>query len=457
MRYHADWALLPDGWARDVTFELDMAGRFARVERETAPAGATRLAGPVLPGLVNLHGHAFQRAMAGLAERAAGGDDDFWGWRRLMYAFLERITPEILEAVARQLYVEMLEAGYTTAVEFHYLHHDRDGHPYADRAEMSHRLIAAASQAGIALTHLPVLYAAGGFGGAPAGEGQRRFLFDPDALLALASDLRAAHQDDPLVRIGIAPHSLRAVPPAMLNAFVAGAVAADPEAPIHIHVAEQTGEVEQCLAWSGRRPVAWLLDHVEVDGRWCLVHATHLDPEERRAVAASGAVAGLCPTTEANLGDGLFPLVEYLAEGGRFGIGSDSHVTIDAAEELRLLEYGQRLVRRRRTVSVAGGWASIGTGLLLAAAAGGAQAAAQPTGRLAPGARADFVVLDGEHPALLGRTGDAIGDSFVFTSGPRTPIREVYVAGRRTIGPEGHPRRDAVRAAFAQAIAALTS
>jgi formimidoylglutamate deiminase len=451
MRIVAEWALLPDGWARDVVLTIGAAGHFSAVEPGGDAAGATRAAGPVLPGIANLHSHAFQRAMAGLTEVAAG-EDDFWSWRERMYAFLARMTPEAMQAVARQLYVEMLEAGYTGVAEFHYVHHQPDGRPYSDRAETSRRMIAAAAETGIAITHLPVLYAASDFGGRPPSPGQRRFLNDADGLLDIAGSLAAAHAADPLVRIGIAPHSLRAVPPPALQALLKGF---DASGPVHIHIAEQVREVEACLAWSGARPVEWLFAHADVDRRWCLVHATHLAEEERRALAASGAVAGLCPSTEANLGDGLFPLVDYLAEDGRIGIGSDSHVTIDAAEELRLLEYGQRLTRRRRAVSVAAGRRSIGTGLLLAAAAGGAQALGQPTGRLAAGARADLVVLDGAHPTLAGRSGEAIADSFVFSAGRETPVEEVWVAGRRIVADGRHPRREAARAGFAEAMALL--
>jgi formimidoylglutamate deiminase len=453
MRIVAEWALLPEGWARDVVLTTD-GGRFVAVEPGADAAGATRAPGPVLPGLANLHSHAFQRAMAGLTE-IASGEDDFWSWRERMYAFLARLTPEAMQAVARQLYVEMLEAGYTGVAEFHYVHHQPDGRPYADRAETSRRLIAAAAETGIAITHLPVLYAASDFGGKAPNPGQRRFLSDAEGLLEVVEALRLAHAADPLVRIGIAPHSLRAVPPAMLDDLLRGFGAIDPEGPVHIHIAEQLREVEACRAWSGARPVEWLLGHAAVDRRWCLVHATHLAAEERRTLAASGAVAGLCPSTEANLGDGLFPLVDYLAEAGRFGIGSDSHVTIDAAEELRLLEYGQRLTRRRRAVSVAEGRPSIGTGLLLAAAAGGAQALGQPTGRLAAGARADLVILGAAHPTLAGRTGDTIADSFVFAAGRETPVREVWVAGRRVVADGRHPGREAARAGFRDAMAVL--
>ena len=310
-------ALLPEGWAEDVLIELGSRGEIAAVKLGQAPGAAFRAAGPVIPGMPNLHSHAFQRAMAGLTEQTGteegAGDDSFWTWRKLMYGFVGRLRPEQVEAIAGQLYVEMLKSGYTAVAEFHYLHHDPDGAPYGDLAEMSERVIAAAKATGIGLTMLPVLYGAGGFGGKPATAGQRRFLNDPQRFLELIGILRQRHGADPQIRIGIAPHSLRAATPEMLGAAVAGLRAQDPTAPIHIHIAEQTKEVEDCLAWSGQRPVEWLLAHQPVDQHWCLVHATHMTERETHDLAASGAVAGLCPTTEANLGDGFFPAEAFFA------------------------------------------------------------------------------------------------------------------------------------------------
>jgi formimidoylglutamate deiminase len=310
-RLYADAALLPEGWAERVLIEIGADGLIAAVTSGGAAGGAERAAGPVLPAMPNLHSHAFQRAMAGRAERAgASQEDSFWTWRQVMYGFVARLDPDALEAIAAQLYVEMLKAGYASVAEFHYLHHDPEGRPYADPAEMSWRILAAARTAGIALTHLPVLYAAGGFGGKPAGPGQRRFLNDTDSFFGIVERVAQAAKDAPELRVGIAPHSLRAVPPDLLSEAAARLDALLPGAPIHIHIAEQVKEVEECIAWSGARPVEWLLDHAAVDRRWCLVHATHMTEAETRALAASGAVAGLCPTTEANLGDGFFPAVE---------------------------------------------------------------------------------------------------------------------------------------------------
>lgn len=446
----AETALLPTGWAADVRFEVGPGGDLAAVTAGADPAGAERLAGPVLPGMPNLHSHAFQRAMAGLGERASGGSDDFWSWRRVMYGFVERLTPEMVQAIAAGLYLDMVRAGYTAVGEFHYLHHQPGGRPYDDPAELSLRVAAAAADVGIGLTHLPVLYAHGGFGGQPLGDAQQRFRHDVDGLLRLVQALRRRHAGDPQVAVGAAPHSLRAVTPDELAALVAGL---PPDAPLHIHVAEQTREVEDCLAWSGRRPVEHLFDTGLVDRRWCLVHATHVDAGETAAIAASGAVAGLCLTTEANLGDGLFPIRRFLDAGGRFGVGSDSHITVDPAEELRLLEYGQRLTQRRRTL-LATDAPSVGASLWRAALAGGAAALGRCTGALAPGHRADLLVLDPEHPMLWNKSGDDLLDSLVFAGDGRM-IRDVMIGGQTVIAAGRHPRETAIRAAWRAALQQL--
>jgi formimidoylglutamate deiminase len=455
----AEQALLPDGWARDVLFEIAANGDLAAVVPDAASHPARRFAptaaGPVVPGMPNLHSHAFQRAMAGLTERAgaAGEEDSFWTWRQLMYEFVGRIAPGEVEAIATQLYVEMLKAGYTAVGEFHYLHHDLDGRPYADPAEMSERIIAAAHTAGIGITHLPVLYAQGGFGATPPRPDQRRFVHDLDGFLGLVELLARRHKGDRQVRIGIAPHSLRAVQPALLASAVAGLHARDREAPVHIHIAEQTKEVDDCVAWSGKRPVQWLLDAMAVDRRWCLVHATHMTDDETKRAAASGAVVGLCPTTEANLGDGLFPAAAYQAEGGAFGIGSDSHVSVSPIEELRWLEYGQRLLHRRRNVLAHEG--STGARLYRGALAGGAQGLARPIGRLEAGARADLLVIDAQAPSMLGKVGDRVLDALVF-AGNVNAVRDVMVGGRWLVQERHHRAEEAVLARYRSAVATLS-
>jgi formimidoylglutamate deiminase len=448
-------ALLPDGWRDNVLVAVDATGLIAGVTPAATAADATLLDGPVLPGLANLHSHAFQRAMAGLAERAGPGNDSFWTWRETMYGFASRLTPDDVEAIAAQLYAEMLEAGYTAVAEFHYLHHQPGGQPYDDPAELSRRIVAAADATGIGLTHLPVLYRYGGFDAKEPQERQRRFLHDSDAYARLLEALAPAFRHRADRRLGIAPHSLRAVSPGMLREAVAALDRIEAAAPIHIHIAEQMAEVEDCLAWSGKRPVEWLLDQGMVDARWCLVHATHMTPAETLGLARSKAVAGLCPTTEANLGDGLFPAVDYLAAGGRIGIGSDSHISVDAAEDLRLLEYGQRLLLRSRNLLAGGADRSTGRRLFDAAVAGGAQAVGQRMGAITPGYRADFLLLDGQAPVLAGKRSDAILDAWIFAGQRRSAIAEVYVAGRRVVEQGRHIRSDALAGRYRKTLGRL--
>ena len=433
-------ALLPGGWARDVTVRVGAGGVIEAVEAATQPAADAAREAIGLPGMANVHSHAFQRGMAGLAERAGTGDDSFWTWREVMYRFLDRLTPDDVEAIAGQLYVEMLEAGFTAVGEFHYLHNDVDGRAYADPTELAERIVAAASSTGIGLTMLPVLYHQGSFGASPPTPGQRRFVMSADALLALAGTLRSRHPD---LVVGMAPHSLRAVTPESLRAVVE----ATPNGPLHIHAAEQVKEVEDCLAWSGRRPVRWFLDEVGLNDRWCLIHCTHLDDGEVRDLAGSGAVAGLCPVTEANLGDGIFRGIDYRAQGGRFGVGSDSHIRVDLADELRALEYSQRLRDRRRN-RLADPGESVGRTLFTTAASGGAQALAQPMGAIAPGRRADIVTLDPMHPTLVGKAGDDLLDGWLFAAG-RSPVASVYAGGRRVVEGGRHVAAERVGARFA--------
>ena len=434
----ANDALLPTGWARNVLLQWDATGRLTQVAPgSAAPLGVPMAAGPVLPGMPNLHSHAFQRGIAGLTEYRAADQDSFWSWRTLMYRFAARLSPELLEAIAFGLYVEMLEAGYTSVCEFHYVHHDRAGTPYADDAELALALLRAAELAGIGMTLLPVLYQTSGFGGKPPGEGQRRFIRSTDNMLRLLERLQPVCTAQG-ARLGLAPHSLRAVPPDALREALAGLAALDASAPVHIHIAEQTQEVDDCLAWSGQRPVAWLLDHAPVDARWCLVHATHMDADEYRRAAASGAVAGLCPSTEANLGDGLFDWPAWHAAGGAWGVGSDSHACVNAAEELMLLEYGQRLATRRRNVMASAAQPEVATAMTLAAVAGGAQAASRPIAGLAVGQQADLVTLDAQHPALAGLAAAEMLSAHVFASHRTSAIYSVHVAGRARVQAARH-------------------
>jgi formiminoglutamate deiminase len=441
-----DRALLAEGWRSDVAVAIDGRTIAAIAAGSTPPPDAERIAGIAIPGLPNVHSHAFQRAMAGLAERQGPSEDSFWTWREVMYRFLAELTPDDIEAVAALAYAEMLEAGFTSVGEFHYLHNAADGSRYADPAETAARIVAAAQATGIGLALLPCFYAHGGCGGKPATPAQARFLSDPDSFVRLmeASRARVAALDG--ARLGLAPHSLRAVDAPELQALCA----AFPDIPIHIHAAEQEKEVAECLAWSGARPVQWLLDNAEVDARWCLIHCTHMTADETRRLARSGAVAGLCPITEANLGDGIFPATEFLPAGGRFAIGSDSNVRIAANEELRMLEYGQRLRERRRNCLGAPG-ASTARALYGAARSGGAQALALDAQAhspgLAAGQTADIVVLDPTHPALVGRTGDAVLDAWVFAAGHA--VRHVFAAGRHVVIGGRHIGADAIRARYA--------
>lgn len=454
IRYFAAEALLPDGWARDVAITVDVRGDFSAVEVGASRDGAQPLVGPAIPGMANVHSHAFQRAMAGLTEVRGAPDDDFWTWRELMYRFVARLTPDQALAIARHLYIEMLCSGYTAVGEFHYVHNQPDGSPYGDRAELLLAHLGAARETGIAVTLLPTLYRWSDFGARPLQSRQKRFDTDPAAILAMVESARAVAPDDPDVRVGIAPHSLRAADPASLAELVAGITMMDPSAPIHLHAAEQTKEVDDCRAWSGQRPVEWLLAHLPVDTRWCLVHATHLTADETAGLAASGAIAGLCPTTEGNLGDGIFPLVDYRAAGGRYGIGGDSHVSRSPAEELRMLEYVQRLVRRKRNLTIRADSPAVGTTLWSEAAEGGAQALGRRMGAIATGRRADLVVLDAAHPDLAARGGDAITNALVF-AGATNLVRDVMTGGIWRVRDAHHPLAEAAAHEYRLALAEL--
>ena len=447
--FFAPRALLADGWHEDVLITTDASGQIAELTPNSTPGSATRLAGPVIPAIANLHSHAFQRAMAGLAEVAGDPQDSFWTWRDLMYRMVQRLSPEQVGDIATHLYIDMLKGGYSQVAEFHYLHHDAQGKPYADDA-MLLNLIAAAETAGIGQTLLPVLYSYSGFGSQPASDGQRRFIQQTEAYLQQQQRAAQWSANKPLLNHGICFHSLRAVSEAQMREVLAAGAA---DVPVHIHVAEQEKEVNDSLAWSGERPVSWLYNRFEVDQRWCLIHATHLDDSEIQRMAASGAIAGLCPTTEANLGDGIFPAVEYIAQGGRWGIGSDSHVSLSAQEELRWLEYGQRLRDRRRNRITLPHQPSVGDLLWQQAAQGGAQACAINTGELAVGKRADWLVL--ENDAFLSSVSSASLLNRWLFGGTQGQIRDVFVASNQVISEGHHPAEEAAAARFAQAMSAL--
>lgn len=454
--YIAEHALLPQGWAEQVRITIDDGGIISAVSggigeggsgTMAASGGWQRLAGPVIAGMPNLHSHAFQRAMAGLTEVAANPEDSFWTWRDLMYRLVGRLEPDQVEAIARYLYIDMLKAGYTSVAEFHYLHHDLNGRPYADSSEMSQRILAAAHAAGIAITLLPVMYAHGGFGGKAPTVAQRRFIHRTDDYLTLLQRLAPICKGHRR-RLGACFHSLRAVTPEEISVILQET---QDGRPLHIHIAEQQKEVDDCIAWSGQRPIQWLYNHHPVDDRWCLIHATHADEAEVAAMAKSGAVVGICPTTEANLGDGIFPAIDYGQQGGCLGIGSDSHVSLSVVEELRWLEYGQRLKHERRNRLYSADRKNIGAYLYETCVAGGAQALGQPIGQIAIGQRADLVVLNGAHPLMAHMTGDGILSRWLF-GGTDNLIKDVMVGGDWVIQDGRHADEIEAGRAFADVI-----
>lgn len=447
---HFGQALLADGWASDVRITVS-DGLVGAIAPGEAPQPLDERHAIGLPGMCNVHSHAFQRGMAGLTESRGASDDSFWSWRDLMYRFVDRMTPEQLLAIAAFAYAEMLETGFTRVGEFHYLHHDAAGLPYSDPALLSQSIVAAAAASGIGLTLLPVFYAHSGFGGAEPSRAQRRFINDLDGFARLLEAARTGVASLPDAVLGIAPHSLRAVTAPELRHLseMAGDV------PIHIHIAEQVREVDDCLAWSGARPVEWLLDNMPVDARWCLVHATHMTDQEASRLGRSTAIAGLCPITEANLGDGLFPASQFVGAGGRFGIGSDSNVLIDMTEELRWLEYGQRLARRSRNVLASAPGRSTGQDIYAAAVEGGAGALGV-AGGLAVGHSADLVSLDPQHPSLTGKTGSSIIDGFVFAGG-RGAIDAVWRRGKKVVSGGRHRARAQLAERYRQVLAVLVA
>ncbi len=441
----AETALLPSGWAANVRVEIAQ-GRIVAVTPGAAPVGQ-RL-DCLLPAPVNLHSHAFQRAMAGMTERRGPVPDSFWTWRTLMYRFLDHLSPDDVQGIAAFQQMEMLEAGYAGVAEFHYLHHRPGGAPYDDLAEMSGRIVAAAGQSGIGLTLLPVLYEQGGCDGRALTAGQLRFGNDMERFSRLWQGA-VGHATGIDMVVGVAPHSLRAVSEAGLREVAALA----PDAPVHLHIAEQMAEVAEVLAHRRARPVEWLLANMAVDARWCLIHATQMEPAETGGLAATGAVAGLCPITEANLGDGIFDGVRWLAAGGRFGVGSDSNVRISLTEELRLLEYSQRMAGKGRAM-FATAEKSTGRVLFDGVVRGGAQAAGRQSGGIRAGDFADMLALDMGAVDLEGRQADDILDALIFAGDDRL-VRDVWSAGRHMVMGGRHVARDAIEADYRQVMARL--
>ena len=442
-------ALLPEGWLKNVRIEVDDAGWISALKSCSDDAGVDFRGAIGVPGMPNCHSHSFQGAMAGLAESPSSGRDSFLDWRQAMYGLTERLTPDDLVAIAAQFYAEMLEAGFTAVAEFHYLHHAVDGLPYDDPGTMSSAIVEAAVETGIGLTLLPVFYAYGGFGGVTIVESQRRFHTTPESYLRLHQRVRELVAQIPDAAVGVAPHSLRAVTPDTLNEVISFAG----DGPVHIHVAEQIKEVDECLIWCGARPVEWLLDNTSVDDCWCLIHATHMTPAENRRLAASGAVAGLCPITEANLGDGIFDAVNFVDNGGRIAIGTDSNIRVDVAEELRQLEYSQRLRDRTRNC-LASTVGSTGRALFEQALDGGAIASGRRIGCLAQGYRADIVSLDSNHTGLYARSGDAWLDSWIFGADGRA-VSDVWVGGQHVVVGGRHSAKEAITRRYRDVLSRL--
>ncbi len=449
-KFHFTSALTSSGWQKDVGVSVDQHGMIENIE--TGVKGGTLITGIAVPAVPNVHSHAHQRLMVGLAERAGPGADSFWTWREVMYGFALKLSPDDLEAVAAQAYVEMVKAGFSCVGEFQYLHHQPDGSPYDEPAEMSLRCLSAAEQAGVAITMLPTLYNYSGFGGQQTNAGQRRFVNDADKFLEIYETLKSVCGTNPLRRLGISPHSLRAVTPELLKTVLNGI---EKGTQVHIHVAEQTKEVDDCLAWCGKRPVEFLFDQFDVSNRWCAIHATHMTESETQKLAKSGAIAGLCPTTEANLGDGIFPADQFLKQGGAVAIGSDSQITISPAEDLRMLEYSQRLRDRTRNALASGASTSTGRTLLDAVLQGGATCLDNPTGAIAAGKRCDIAVLDSEYSSMIGREGDAALDTWIFSTG-NAAVKDVIVGGSHVVKDRLHIAEDRIQMKFAETVRRLS-
>jgi formimidoylglutamate deiminase len=442
-------ALLANGWAENVRLRLEH-GLIQSITPQSKAEAADIVVDVLLPALSNLHSHSFQRAMAGMTEFRAAGRDSFWTWRELMYRFVNRITPDQIQAIAALTFMEMQEAGYAAVGEFHYVHHQSGGVPYADIAELSNQIFAAAKATGIGLTHLPVLYSYGGAGQAALTEGQLRFGNNVDRFMQLLDCCRNGLKHLPAdARIGMAPHSLRATSPADLKA----ALAQHKAGPIHIHISEQPKEVQDILTWLGARPVEWLLNNADVNANWCLIHATHMTDDETKHMAKSSAVAGLCPITESNVGDGPFNGSTYLNAGGAFGVGSDSNVNISLTEELRTLEYSQRLRDVARNVLVIGE-GSVGQTLYLGAARGGAQALVRNAGDISVGRLADLVAINSTAPTLCALRSEQLLDGLVFAA-KDTVVTDVWSAGRHAVRDGQHIEQEQIRKNYRRAVTEL--
>lgn len=460
MKYYVENILLSQGWATDKTITIENGIITAITSGKDHEASL--VSGAVIPGMVNCHSHAFQRAFAGFSEQGSEGQDSFWTWRKIMYKFLAQLSHDDAQVIAQQLYIEMLKMGYTRVAEFHYLHHDIDGNAYSrnnidsDLATMAHAIFKAAKNSGIGLTMLPVLYQYAGFGQQEPSEDQKRFINSTAQFNQLVSDCFALTKQYPNTNIGIAPHSLRAVDKKAITTAVEHVRSLDDKAPIHIHIAEQQKEVDDCLQHYLKRPVLWLLDNIELDEHWCLIHATHIDEQEQQGIIASKAIAGICPTTEANLGDGVFPSTEFLSLNGTFAIGSDSHISVNPIEELRWLEYAQRLTRQQRAILASSETVSVGQNLWQKAAQGGAQSTNSNTGVLAIGKQADLLVLNEKQTRLFASENQYMLDSVIFAS-QNNMIKDVMVNGQWVVQNGKHPHEQNSADNFAALLSKLSA
>jgi formimidoylglutamate deiminase len=454
MKLFANKILLSNGWASEQTLTIEQ-GVITEITHGFVD-GAEHAKGVVIPGMVNCHSHAFQRAFAGFSEQGSEGQDSFWTWRSIMYKFLEQLSAEDAQVIATQLYIEMLKMGYTRVAEFHYLHHDIDGENHASLSAMAQAIFTAAKQSGIGLTLLPVLYRFSGFGAQQPNNGQKRFINSVEQFNNLVSDCFKIASTQTNSNVGIAPHSLRAVDKDSLSAAVMHVRSLDPQAPVHIHIAEQQKEVDDCLAHYGQRPVQWLLDNADLDKHWCLIHATHIDDQERKGMIASHAIAGICPTTEANLGDGIFPTDEFLIDEGTFAIGSDSHISVNPIEELRWLEYAQRLSKQQRALLATQEQKSVGLNLWQRAALGGAQSTNSNTGELAIGKQADLLILDDSQLRLFAHDDEHLLDSVIFAS-QKNLVLDVMVHGVWSIREGKHALEQGSADKFAKLLSRLSA
>lgn len=463
MKLYAENILLNDGWASKQTITIEQ-GVITAIDGGMIE-GAEIAKGAVIPGMVNCHSHAFQRAFAGFSEQGNEGQDSFWTWRKIMYQFLAQLTVVETKNIAKQLYIEMLKMGYTRVAEFHYLHHDIDGSVYSANsskdmstglATMAQAIFGAAKESGIGLTLLPVLYQYSGFGEKAPSDGQKRFINSTEQFNQLVSDCFILSEQYSNTNVGIAPHSLRAVDKTSLQSAVGHVRSLDNQAPIHIHISEQQKEVDDCLAHFGKRPVQWLLDNVELDEHWCLIHATHIDEAERKGIIAKHAIAGICPTTEANLGDGIFSTAAFLAEKGTIAIGSDSHISVNPIEELRWLEYAQRLIKKQRAILATDEQVSVGQNLWQQAAKGGAQSTNSNTGCLAIGKQADLLVLDKNKTKLFASANQQLLDSMIFAS-QQNPVSDVMVNGVWQIKAQQHVDQEQASDNFAKLLVRLSA